>query len=132
MNLVLVILVLLIALAAWDLGWWLRGVRPSGPIGLKRALRDGRAPTVLDVRTPAEYAAFHIPGAVNVPYPADLGDLTAALPDRSAPIVAVCMSGHRSPPVVSQLQQAGYTNVRNLTWGMSAWKMAGGETVTGD
>ncbi len=38
------------------------------------------------------------------------------------------MSGHRSPPIVKQLQDGGYTHVHNLTWGMLAWKLFGGET----
>ena len=132
MHPVAVVLVLLAALALWDLGWWLVfNVSPLGPLGLRAEMREGPAPTVIDVRTPAEYEIFHIPGAVNVPYPATLPELAAAAPDPDRPVVVVCMTGHRSPPVVKQLQDGGYTRVRNLTWGMLAWKLLGGETVSG-
>ncbi len=50
--------------------------------------------TLLDVRTPGEYAAGHLPGAINIPIdqlPVRLGDLVAA-----APIVVYCRSGRRS------------------------------------
>ena len=29
---------------------------------------SGKAPVVIDVRTPAEYAAGHVPGAINIPF----------------------------------------------------------------
>ena len=132
MHPVAVILVILAALALWDLGWWLGfGVSPLSPLSLKAEMREGRAPVIIDVRTKVEYDFFHIPGAINVPYPAPLTELIAASPDLTRPVVVVCMTGHRSPPVVKQLQDGGYTRVRNLTWGMLAWKLLGGETDSG-
>ncbi|BDQ34396.1 rhodanese-like domain-containing protein [Pseudodesulfovibrio portus] len=126
------ILVLLAVLALWDLGWWLGfGVPPLSPFALREALRRDDPPTVIDVRTPAEYDFFHIRGAVNLPYPVSLAELAAVSPDPTKPVVVVCMTGHRSPPVARQLQKGGYTDVRNLTWGMLAWKLTGGDTESG-
>ncbi len=132
MRLAAGVLALLAVLALWDLGWWLGpGVRPMSPSSLRRALKSDRPPLVVDVRTPAEYKFFHIPGAVNLPYPVSPDELAAAAPDPSRPVVVACMTGHRSPPVVKQFQDAGHTDVRNLTWGMLAWKLFGGETEPG-
>lgn len=132
MRALTIILIVVGVLVLWDVGWWLGfGVSPLSPYSLKLALREGKAPTVIDVRTPAEFELFHIPGAVNVPYPASLNELAMAAPDPSAPVVVVCMTGHRSPPTVNQLQRGGYTDVRNLTWGMLAWKLFGGPTESG-
>lgn len=126
------ILIILAAMAVWDLGWWFGfGVSPLSPMTLKAALKDGNPPVMIDVRTPGEFEFFHIPGAINVPFPASLADFAKVSPDPEQPVVVVCMSGHRSPPVVKQMQDGGYTNVRNLTWGMLAWKLFGGETVSG-
>jgi rhodanese-related sulfurtransferase len=125
-----IVLVLIAFLALWDAGWWLAGVRPLSPWALKAALQSDAPPTVLDVRTPAEYNFFHIPGAINVPYPATLNELALAAPDPGRPVVVVCMTGHRSPPTVRQMQRGGYTDVRNLTGGMAVWKLFGGETVS--
>jgi len=94
-------------------------------------VNQGHAPVIIDVRTPAEFGTFHIPGAINVPYPATLAELAAASPDPNNPVVVICMSGHRSPPVVRQMQNGGYTDVHNLTWGMMAWKLFGGDTASG-
>ncbi|QGY41974.1 rhodanese-like domain-containing protein [Pseudodesulfovibrio cashew] len=126
------ILLIIGLLVLWDLGWWLGfGVSPLPPWTLKTMLNQGNAPTIIDVRTPGEYEAFHIPGAYNVPYPASLADLAKVAPDPTNPVIVVCMTGHRSPPVVRQMLEGGYTNVSNLTWGMLAWKLFGGETVSG-
>ncbi|XXJ18122.1 rhodanese-like domain-containing protein [Desulfovibrio caledoniensis] len=130
MRVLTAVLIVLALLALWDVGWWLAGVRPMSPWALKAALKADGPPTVIDVRTPAEYDFFHIPGAVNVPYPATLNELALAAPDPSKPVVVVCMTGHRSPPTVRQMQQGGYTDVRNLTGGMAVWKLFGGETVS--
>jgi rhodanese-related sulfurtransferase len=131
-RLAVFLLVLAAFVLLWDAGWWLAGVPPMSPPALKRALAGDTPPTVIDVRTPAEFEFFRIPGAVNVPYPADLIDLARVAPDPSAPVVVVCMTGHRSPPTVRQMQRGGYTNVRNLTGGMLVWKLFGGPTVSGD
>ena len=48
--------------------------------------------TLIDARSPAEFAQDHIPGAINLPV-ADLARRAAAvLPDRSADIVTYCGS----------------------------------------
>ena len=126
------ILIVLALLVLWDVGWWLAGVRPLSPRAMKAALKSDEPPTVIDVRTPAEYDFFHIPGAVNVPYPASLNELALAAPDPNKSVVVVCMTGHRSPPTVRQMQRGGYTDVRNLTGGMAVWKLFGGVSESGE
>jgi rhodanese-related sulfurtransferase len=124
------ILVVVALFALWDACWWLAGVRPMAPWSLRGALKKSAPPVLVDVRTPGEYELFHIPGAVNVPYPATLNELALAAPDPDKPVVVICMTGHRSPPTVRQMQRGGYTDVRNLTGGMAAWKLCGGGTVS--
>ncbi len=112
----------------WDIFWYALGVRPMFPWQLKSALAQFHEKAVLlDVRTPAEYRMFHIKGAQNRP------DLIEApeqfsLPDMDTPVVVICMTGHRSPPVARNLKKRGFRNVRNLTWGMAGWKLFGGPT----
>lgn len=126
------IVLVIVLFMGWDVAWWLGfGVEPYSPWTLKQMVQEDNAPIIMDVRTPAEFRAFHIPGAVNVPFPAPLIELAKKAPDPTDPIVVVCMTGHRSPPVAKTLTDGGYTNVTNLTWGMLAWKLLGGETVSG-
>ncbi|MFE4263711.1 rhodanese-like domain-containing protein [Streptomyces sp. NPDC056883] len=80
---------------------------------------------VVDVRTPGEYAAGHVPGAINVPAE-HLDDL---LPDLRAAanrrrIVLVCAAGHRSTAACAQLAEAGI-EVVGLTGGTQAWSAVG-------
>lgn len=115
---------------AWDLYWYVSGVSQTLPWRLKSMIAKGPAPFLLDVRTPAEFAAFHIPGARNMPDVLTNPEAQKALPaDR--PVVVICMTGHRSPPVVKALADKGLKNVSNLTWGMLGWFVFGGSTEKG-
>ena len=92
------------------------------------ALADWRAgrrtdaspePTVLDVRSEAEYAAGHIPGSINIPLP-QLEDRSGELPT-AGPLVVHCEGGYRSAIGVSLLQKLGRQHVHDLVGGFKAW-----------
>ncbi|GAA1072558.1 MULTISPECIES: rhodanese-like domain-containing protein [Kitasatospora] len=77
--------------------------------------------TVVDVRSPGEYAAGHIPGAHNVP----LDRLDEAMPTLRAVagrggVAVVCASGNRSRTACERLAAEGITAL-TLTGGTSAW-----------
>ncbi len=116
------LIVLILLFGVWDAVWWLLGVRPLFPWQLSRQLRGPQAGLfLLDVRTPAEFAWFHLPGAINLPDALDKGKM-AQLP-RDRQMVVICMSGHRSPLVAYTLKKEGFDRVYNLTWGMLGWKI---------
>ena len=67
--------------------------------------------TVIDVRTPAEYAAGHIAGAQNIDVEAaDFGSKIASL-DKKAPYLVYCHSGRRSAIAAAQMAAAGFTDI---------------------
>ena len=68
---------------------------------------------LLDVRTPAEYMQGHIPGSMNLPLH-NLEEVEYLLKDKEEPLYVYCHSGARSRQAVSQLQQMGYSNVKNI------------------
>ena len=76
--------------------------------------------TLLDVREVSEYKGGHIEGAVNTP----LSSLDAnQLPyPKDEPIYVICRSGNRSAQAASQLQDAGYTEIYDVSGGMMAWE----------
>lgn len=74
------------------------------------ALRAAGA-TVVDVRTPDEYAQGHVPGSVNAPLAALPAGLDAV--DRQRPVIVCCASGVRSEAAVGILRRAGYAEVVN-------------------
>ncbi|MDZ7662959.1 MAG: rhodanese-like domain-containing protein [Thiohalophilus sp.] len=87
--------------------------------------RDGHV-TVIDVRPPEEYAAGHLPGAVNIP----LGELEQRLAElgenRDQEIVAYCRGPHcvLAFDAVARLREKGL-NARRLEDGYPEWKTAG-------
>lgn len=92
------------------------------PTELASRISSGSAPVILDVRTPEEFAAGHIPGARNVPVQ-DLPHQLASLNlSPSQEIVVHCEKGGRAATAESLLRDKGYTNVRDLTGHMSTWR----------
>jgi phage shock protein E len=77
---------------------------------------------VLDVRTPAEFAAGHVPGARNVSHDLlqsklpELGDL------RDKQVVLYCRSGRRTLLAEETLRQAGFTKLLHLQGDYLAWE----------
>ena len=119
---------LVLFFGVWDLAWYLAGVGQMPPWRLRRML--GKEPVqVLDVRTPAEFALFHIPGAVNRPDALAVPAAELGL-DPTRPVAVVCFTGHRSPFVAKKLAAQGYA-ASNLTWGMVGWLGAFGPVSTG-
>lgn len=83
-----------------------------------------KMPFLLDVRTADEFAKNgYIDGAVNVPMQELFANLDK-LPAKDEVIVVYCVSGHRGAVSTMGLQLLGYTNVRNLSGGLNAWKAA--------
>ncbi len=74
--------------------------------------------TLLDVRTPGEFAAGHLPGAVNIPVQSLSARLGEVPKDR--PVIVYCRSGQRSSSAARQLKQAGFGAVHDLG-AMSRW-----------
>lgn len=92
----------------------------------------------LDVREPGEVREGHLPGALNIPR----GLLEAKadhnfphreerLQDREQAIIVYCASGVRSLFAASTMLEMGFSNVRSMTGGFTAWKSEGRE-VSGE
>lgn len=102
--------------------WWLPfgSVKSIRPDDLAADLASRSDLQIVDVREPFEFVESHVAGAQNVP----IHDLPRRLDslglDPSRPVVAICLSGHRSIPAYRLLTRAGY-NVSHLRGGMLAW-----------
>jgi rhodanese-related sulfurtransferase len=75
------------------------------------AIIEAGSHTVIDVRTPAEYAQAHVVGASNIDVEApDFADQIAVL-DPDEPYLVYCRSGNRSAQAAEQMAAAGFTDV---------------------
>lgn len=80
---------------------------------------------IVDVRSPEEFEAGHIEGAVNInvespTFAADIEQL-----DKDAPHAVYCRSGNRSQVALDTMKAAGFDNAYHLTGGIGAWQAAG-------
>lgn len=88
---------------------------------LVEAMEDGSR-AIVDVREAHEFAAGHIPGAINLPLSSfDPDDLP-----NGKPVVLVCMAGVRSARALRQALDAGVADARHYAPGMNGWRMQGG------
>ena len=76
---------------------------------------------ILDVRRPDEFAAGHIPNAVNIPNESIGADEIDELPDKDRLILVYCRSGNRSKQASEKLVRLGYTNIVEFG-GILDWK----------
>jgi rhodanese-related sulfurtransferase len=95
------------------------------PDALHAALDVDDAPVILDVRSEAEFHLGHIRTARHVPLAGFEAALDLLALDPARPVVAICLSAHRSVPAVRILRARGFARAAQLRGGMLAWWRAG-------
>lgn len=90
---------------------------------LERQQRADADLVVLDVRSPGEFAAGHVPGAMNIPHDR-IGEHLAEVP-RDKDVVLYCQSGRRAGIAAQVLAEQGYTRLFHLEGDIAAWKAQG-------
>jgi len=106
-----------------ELPWWLPFGRVPEIAASELWEILGHLPSllVLDVRTPAEFAGGHVPGAVNLPLTSLASRLGPPFLDPARRVVAVCLTGHRSVAAVRLLCRRSF-QASQLAGGMMAWR----------
>lgn len=87
-----------------------------------RYMDDAMPHTLVDVRTPEEFSAGYIPGAININLQ-ELQQKLSRIPT-DKPVIVYCRSGNRSAFAANILKQAGYTEVYDLG-GIIEWARQG-------
>lgn len=83
---------------------------------------------ILDVREPAEFAAGHLPGAINIPRGVlefKIGADPLLQDKQNEQIVVYCQSGGRSALATYALHKIGYSNAVSMAGGFKAWSDLG-------
>ncbi|MEB1083484.1 rhodanese-like domain-containing protein [Citrobacter portucalensis] len=90
------------------------------PQALRELVRCDEKVVIVDVRSPEEFAAGHVEGAINIP--SDQLAAQAGVLPVDANIVTVCnLGGARSCNAAKQLHQMGYEKAVPLQGGTRAW-----------
>ena len=71
------------------------------------------ATVIIDVRTPAEYAAGHLEGAVNLDVQSGAFDAAIAELPTDGDYIVYCRSGNRAATAAAEMARSGFTQVRN-------------------
>ena len=109
-----------------------KAIQNVGPPDCSEMLSDPDV-VYLDVRTPEEYNAGHVNGAVLIPAfdrgpsgmapnPEVVAAVKAQFPEKDTTLVVGCKVGGRSSAACNLLQAEGYTKLFNLTGGYDAWE----------
>ena len=83
------------------------------------------APVILDVRSVAEFADGHLPGAINIPFESVAARAHELPGPRQSPVIVYCGHGPRAWMAGAALRKKGFTNVSYLAGHFSGWRRAG-------
>lgn len=95
-----------------------KGVRIISAAQLNQELRKNSV-QYIDVRTPMEFRAKHIPGFKNIPLQ-ELPNRALEL-SKEKEVIVICQSGMRSAKASKFLKKLGFQRVTNVKGGINAW-----------
>lgn len=99
-------------------------VSPQKAYELLQAHQDDPNFVVLDIRTPQEFQAGHLPGATNIDfYAPDFARQLDRL-DKTKTYLVYCRSGNRSSQALPIMRKLGFQEVYELQGGLLAWARA--------
>ncbi|MFC2001288.1 rhodanese-like domain-containing protein [Chloroflexota bacterium] len=104
-------------------------VTPEEANALIQDNKDSPNFTIIDVRTPEEYATGHIEKAMNLDYNSEIFRADINKLEKSKMYLIYCRSGHRSGLALSIMKELGFTEVYNMLGGIIEWEASGLPTV---
>ncbi|WP_413934096.1 rhodanese-like domain-containing protein [Nitrospira sp. BLG_1] len=109
-------------------------VRTIGMEDYRKIVEHPEEALIIDVREPQEYAAGHVPGAINIPR----GVINSQIWDHvgssekanlERPIVLQCQSGRRATLAAQTLGELGFTQTSAVIMNLDDWKTSGNPFV---
>jgi rhodanese-related sulfurtransferase len=89
---------------------------------LHELIAKGRAPLIVDVRSPSEFAEGHVPGAINVPVTALIGSAPPPAVQQAPEVVLYCGHGPRAYVAARALRLRGVQRIDYLRGHMAGWR----------
>jgi molybdopterin/thiamine biosynthesis adenylyltransferase/rhodanese-related sulfurtransferase len=101
-------------------------IQETDTTAVKRVVDSGApTPVIIDIREKDEYVQGYIPGAIWISRGHLESKIEDAVPVRTTPVVLYCAGGNRSAFAAKTLHQLGYTDVKSMAGGFTAWKRSG-------
>ena len=105
-------------------------IKMIGPDDYRKIVSNLGETLIVDVREPQEFAAGHVPGAINIPRGVlefkiwnHVGYPTGTRMDQ--PIVLQCQSGNRASLAAQALTELGFTKTSAVVMSLDEWQKAG-------
>ena len=90
----------------------------------EKHLYETKAEQLIDIRTPEEFAKYHIVSAKNIDIRSVNFKREIEKLDKSKPVLIYCLSGKRSKAAMPIFQDAGFVSVYELNEGINGWMRA--------
>jgi rhodanese-related sulfurtransferase len=100
-------------------------IRIVSAADVKAAMDKKESAIYLDVRDPGEYAAGHLPGAINISRGTLEFNVFGKIPDQNAKIYVYCKTAGRSTLATNTLHDLGYKNAVLMDAQFEDWIKAG-------
>ena len=97
-------------------------IKPEEAFELINANNTTEEFVILDVRTPEEYDKSHIENSQNINYNSKTFKLEIEKLDKNKKYLVYCHSGHRSSNAINIMEISGFTDLKNISGGISKWK----------
>ncbi|MHB8382747.1 MAG: rhodanese-like domain-containing protein [Candidatus Binataceae bacterium] len=115
-------------------------IKEQPPRNACEALKNNPEAIYLDVRTEGEFAQGHAAGAINIPVVfmkgpgqmqlnPDFVEIVEKILPKNKPLVVGCQAGGRSMRACQMLEEAGYTDLTNVTGGFGGQRDQSGTVV---
>jgi phage shock protein E len=120
-NMKINLIILLLVVVSFSSCAQTEGVKQLTSVEASKMIAKDKNLLVLDVRTPEEFSAGHIQGAINIniKQPDALSKIDAL--DRNATYIVHCRTNHRSKIAVDHMQQSEFKNIYQISDGYNGW-----------
>jgi rhodanese-related sulfurtransferase len=92
------------------------------PVEFQAAYKKARRSQLIDVRTPEEYQAGHLPKSRNMNFNAEDFKTKAGKLKKKRPVFLYCRSGNRSSKAAKLLTELGFKKVYDMQGGILEWE----------
>ena len=96
-------------------------ISPVDGVAMIEKNKDNPDFMILDVRTPKEYTAGHLSGAINLDYYSNNFRTDLEQLDKSKTYLIYCRTGRRSGVTLNMMRELGFSGVYDIAGGITAW-----------